>query len=89
MGEGKCHRSAAFVASMNDPPRCTSHESLRETEASARKVSKIEASLSESDREPGAVATRKQPEREAVAQRVGQRTALQETGGVVLEKMAG
>ncbi len=73
---------------MNDHPRCTLHESVRETEARARKASKIEASLSESDREPGAVATKKQPEREAVAQQVGQRTPSEGTGGVVLEKMA-
>ena len=72
---------------MNDHPRCTLHESVRETEASARKASKIEAYLSESDREPGAVATRKQPEREAVAQRAGQRTPSEGTGGIVLEKM--
>ena len=72
---------------MNDPPRRTSHESLRETEASARKTSKIEAYLSESDREPGAVATTKQPEREAVAQQAGQHTPSEVTGGVVLEKM--
>ena len=72
---------------MNDPPRCTLHESVRETEARARKASKIEAYLSESDREPGAVSTKKQPEREAVAQRAGQRTPSEGTGGVVLEKM--
>ena len=66
---------------------CTSHESLRETEASARQVLKIKAYLSESDREPGAVATMKQPEREAVAQQAGQHTPSEVTGGVVLEKM--
>ncbi len=86
--EGERHRRAAFVESMNDPPRCTPHESERETEASARQVSKIKAYLSESDREPGAVATMKQPEREAMVQQAGQRTALEETAGVVLEKMA-
>ena len=85
--EGERHRRAAFVESMNDPPRCTSHESLRETEARARKASKIEAYLSESDREPGAVATMKHPERDAVAQRAGQRTPSEGTGGLVLEKM--
>ncbi len=72
---------------MNDPPRCTPNESVRETEAREHKASKIEAYLSESDREPGAVATMKQPEREAVAQRAGQRTPLEGTGGIVLEKM--
>ena len=80
------HRRAAFVESMNAPPRCTPHESLRETEASARKVSKIKAYLS--DREPGAVATMKQPEQEAVAQQAGQHTPSEVTGSVVLEKMA-
>ena len=72
---------------MNDPSRCTPHESERETEASARKALKIEAYRSESDREPGAVAKRKPPEREAVAQRAGQRTPSEGTGGVGLEKM--
>ncbi len=72
---------------MNDHPRCTPHESVRETQARTHKASKIEAYLSESDREPGAVATMKQPEREAMAQQAGQRTALEETAGVVLEKM--
>ncbi len=72
---------------MNDPPHCTPYESERETKARARKASKIEASLSESDIEPGAVATIKQPEREAAAQRVGQRTPSKMTGGIILEKM--
>ena len=82
------HSGAAFVESMNDHPRCTPHESVRETEARARKASKIEAYLSESDMEPGAVATMKQPERDAVAQRAGQRSPLDVTWGVVLEQMA-
>lgn len=81
------HSGTAFVESMNYHPRCTPHESTRETEARERKATAIAAYLSENGVDTEAAASMKQPDRDAVARRAGQRTPSEKTWSVVLEKL--
>ena len=82
------HSGAAFVESMGYHPRCTPHESTRETEAREKKATAIAAYLSEHGVDVAAAATMKQPERDALARRAGQRSPSEKTWAVVLEKLA-
>ena len=81
------HSGAAFIESMNYHPRCTPHESTRETEAREKKATAIAAYLSEQAVDVAAAATMKQPQRDALARRAGQRSPSEKTWGVVLEKL--
>ena len=79
---------AAFVQSMNYHPRCTPHESVRETEAREKKATAIAGYLSSAGMDAEAAATMEQAQRDAVASQAGQRSPSEKTWGLVLLKMA-